>query len=238
MKRIAFTLIELLVVIAIIAIIAAILFPVFAKVREKARQTACASNEKQIGLAWIQYVQDYDERNPSYGPNSSQGADIVPLLDPYLKNMQVWRCPSADPNLFNVDAGDYVANGQTYPGVDYSWNGYATVNASPLSVCSNPASTFLLMDKGDNMIFAFDWDWCGRTMTTVRSGSYTAGPHTNGKNITFVDGHVKYVQTPHITVRDFNMQWGGGANNACTSAVPGTISYGDPNSTYYAGYAN
>jgi len=59
-----FTLIELLVVIAIIAILAAILFPVFAKVREKARQTSCLSNEKQLGLAITQYVQDYDEKLP------------------------------------------------------------------------------------------------------------------------------------------------------------------------------
>ncbi len=64
MKRTAFTLIELLVVIAIIAILAAILFPVFQKVREKARQTSCASNEKQLGLAFLQYNQDYDETFP------------------------------------------------------------------------------------------------------------------------------------------------------------------------------
>jgi len=63
--RLGFTLIELLVVIAIIAILAAILFPVFAKVREKARQTACLSNQKQLGLAVMQYVQDYDESYPA-----------------------------------------------------------------------------------------------------------------------------------------------------------------------------
>ena len=63
--RIGFTLIELLVVIAIIAILAAILFPVFAKAREKARQTACASNLKQLGLVFLQYAQDYDEVPPS-----------------------------------------------------------------------------------------------------------------------------------------------------------------------------
>ena len=62
--RLGFTLIELLVVIAIIAILAAILFPVFAQAREKARQISCISNEKQIGLAALQYTQDYDELMP------------------------------------------------------------------------------------------------------------------------------------------------------------------------------
>src|SRR5476651_29540 len=77
MKRQGFTLIELLVVIAIIAILAAILFPVFAKAREKARQTSCASNEKQLGLAFIQYCQDYDEMFPvgTYGNANGAGAD-------------------------------------------------------------------------------------------------------------------------------------------------------------------
>jgi prepilin-type N-terminal cleavage/methylation domain-containing protein len=66
MRKSGFTLIELLVVIAIIAILAAILFPVFAKAREKARQTSCLSNQKQLALAWMQYVQDYDEVVPPY----------------------------------------------------------------------------------------------------------------------------------------------------------------------------
>jgi prepilin-type N-terminal cleavage/methylation domain-containing protein len=109
-----FTLIELLVVIAIIAILAAILFPVFAQAREKARQTACLSNTKQIGNAMMMYAQDYDESLVAYrlrGGTSIQiesfcgqmrESDLIPsvpfslirFLIPYIKNYDVWKCPS------------------------------------------------------------------------------------------------------------------------------------------------
>ena len=100
MTRRAFTLIELLVVIAIIAILAAILFPVFAKAREKARQSSCQSNDKQIGLAWQQYIQDYDERTPNFGgcvnPNVLEKTTSVfcYAVASYMKNQQVMVCPS------------------------------------------------------------------------------------------------------------------------------------------------
>jgi prepilin-type N-terminal cleavage/methylation domain-containing protein len=99
MKRIAdvqrrrrsrgFTLIELLVVIAIIAILAAILFPVFAQARDKARQATCLSNGRQVALAVFQYTQDYDEMYPS----NHWGIYFV-LVQPYMKNELLWRCPS------------------------------------------------------------------------------------------------------------------------------------------------
>ncbi|MBC8143513.1 MAG: DUF1559 domain-containing protein, partial [Armatimonadetes bacterium] len=102
--RSGFTLIELLVVIAIIAILAAILFPVFAQAREKARQTSCLSNMKQIGLGLVQYVQDYDELNPTayfhkaFNPASGGTAlgyiHWSALLQPYIKSNQIWVCPS------------------------------------------------------------------------------------------------------------------------------------------------
>ncbi|MEN6303655.1 MAG: DUF1559 domain-containing protein, partial [Armatimonadia bacterium] len=109
MKR-GFTLIELLVVIAIIAILAAILFPVFAKAREKARQTSCLNNEKQLGTAILQYCQDYDEHFPKCYTGENGGGSAVRWyyyspayqgsIMPYVKNKQVFVCPSGNP-------GDY-----------------------------------------------------------------------------------------------------------------------------------
>ena len=98
MRR-GFTLIELLVVIAIIAILAAILFPVFAKAREKARQSSCLSNIKQLGLAELQYAQDYDECFSPLGYNNSNPADWGQMgwavrIEPYAKNVQIFKCPS------------------------------------------------------------------------------------------------------------------------------------------------
>src|SRR5690606_6094999 len=95
----AFTLIELLVVIAIISILAAILFPVFSRARESARRSSCLSNLQQIGLAFMQYTQDYDEaypltswRDPAY-PNDTNYSWTIGA-EPYMKSIQLFRCPS------------------------------------------------------------------------------------------------------------------------------------------------
>src|ERR1041385_1617240 len=108
-RRSAFTLIELLVVIAIIAILAAILFPVFAQAREKARQATCVSNLKQLGTACLMYAQDYDESYPMLESGGVARLTVANLLEPYIKTNKknvnnsggnlwpedsIWRCPS------------------------------------------------------------------------------------------------------------------------------------------------
>lgn len=112
--RNGFTLIELLVVIAIIAILAAILFPVFATAREKARQTTCASNLKQIGLAFAQYTSDYDEYLP-VGKIFSSGIGWAGQLYPYVKSVGAFQCPN------DASSGDGF-NVVTYPHLSYGYN--------------------------------------------------------------------------------------------------------------------
>src|SRR5688572_10693085 len=100
-RRAAFTLIELLVVIAIIAILAAILFPVFAQAREKARQTACLSNQKQVGTALMMYYTDYEDTIVPNGLGGTGNQQTWPdLLHPYIKNTQVFLCPNTDGGTF------------------------------------------------------------------------------------------------------------------------------------------
>jgi prepilin-type N-terminal cleavage/methylation domain-containing protein len=113
-----FTLIELLVVIAIIAILAAILFPVFAKAREKARQITCGSNEKQIGLGMLQYVQDYDETFPVGQIGNQTGVGWAGEIYPYVKSAKVFTCPD-DPTAASYNQEGFKEND---PADSYGFN--------------------------------------------------------------------------------------------------------------------
>jgi prepilin-type N-terminal cleavage/methylation domain-containing protein/prepilin-type processing-associated H-X9-DG protein len=140
-----FTLIELLVVIAIIAILAAILFPVFAKVREKARQTSCLSNEKQLGLAIVQYTEDYDEKFPgghsgAYGSVSGWASRVYP----YVKSTGVYKCPD-DSSAAQTLAG----NTATFYPISYAMNSNLDPNSfygGTLASLNAPASTVALVE--------------------------------------------------------------------------------------------
>jgi prepilin-type N-terminal cleavage/methylation domain-containing protein/prepilin-type processing-associated H-X9-DG protein len=147
----AFTLIELLVVIAIIAILAAILFPVFARAREKARQASCESNEKQLGLAFTQYTQDYDELYPS-GTKTGQGNGGIGWagqIFPYVKSAGVYACPD-DPSTPGGPAGGFTEYTLSYL-VNENVTSQISAPVQPaagnsLSVLTAPASTVLLAE--------------------------------------------------------------------------------------------
>lgn len=214
-RKNGFTLIELLVVIAIIAILAAILFPVFAKAREKARQTSCLSNVKQIMLGVLQYAQDYDEVLPlGYsGPlgglpqnwNHTDGR-----ISPYLKNSQIWVCPSM--------------SGLTttwFYGMHSNWFN----NVTALGTVPNPAGALYMTEGGvpstatmglgpDAWVYNGVCHWevvfpTAYNSTAVNAAytnnspatSYPRRPwpaHNGGGNCGFVDGHAKWVKTQSL----------------------------------------
>ncbi|NUP98833.1 MAG: prepilin-type N-terminal cleavage/methylation domain-containing protein [Armatimonadetes bacterium] len=138
MRRRGFTLIELLVVIAIIAILAAILFPVFAKAREKARQNNCLSNVKQIALACLQYAQDNDERLPMLYDTGTPRNGLIMTTQPYTKNYQVHDCPSSD----QKSTPTYLGNRS------YGYNPFLITsnNAAGLAQVARPAEVVMLAD--------------------------------------------------------------------------------------------
>ena len=171
--RTGFTLIELLVVIAIIAILAAILFPVFAQARAKARQAACLSNTKQIGLALIQYSTDYDETYPGYrfayanpfaadpkvgttsasATNAKNNHFINHILFPYTKNYEIWKCPSNPESWVNVDVDNLNRNTGTLFASYGGQNSYGVSQylfkaqlGTPESIVIEPANTVGMVD--------------------------------------------------------------------------------------------
>lgn len=161
MNKRGFTLIELLIVIAIIAILAAFLFPVFAKVRERARQTSCSSNMRQIGLAVLQYVQDNDEKFPC-GANLTPAGTATYTSEgwagstyTYAKSTGLYKCPDdpTTPATPELETGTTVTTGSDQP-ISYAFNtnitgaGRATGARSngTLASLSAPASTVMLFE--------------------------------------------------------------------------------------------
>ncbi|BDI29548.1 hypothetical protein CCAX7_15990 [Capsulimonas corticalis] len=228
-----FTLIELLVVIAIIAILAAILFPVFAKAREKARQISCASNERQIGLGFLQYVQDYDEKYPALrrlDPPKPYATYWFDYITPYLKSLDVFKCPSNSlKEKIRFNSGD--ASDSPYT-ISYGMNprlgeinGFDAAGAGAVSIGSvdTPASKIIIAESNalwpDVVWYNADPDYLGNTGAAETFGqpALFAG-HTGLMNLVFCDGHVKAMR-PTQTISDpnlpiasqFNM-WGGTAN--------------------------
>lgn len=213
-RRAAFTLIELLVVIAIIAILAAILFPVFAQAREKARSTSCLSNMKQIGLGLRMYMQDYDEqlffRAASNAASTRANVSVAKtapsynslqwwnLLMPYIKSNALFACPS--------DAG---------PTLSPDSNGVLNINRSYIASCavedladaqiSNSVDTIVITEKWDvkssgsaiaeSWMEAFDGDMAADPANPTKYPlGYIGVRHQGGVNSAFYDGHAKWLK--------------------------------------------
>ncbi|HEV2471806.1 MAG TPA: prepilin-type N-terminal cleavage/methylation domain-containing protein [Chthonomonadales bacterium] len=213
-KRQGFTLIELLVVIAIIAILAAILFPVFAQAREKAREIACLSNVRQVGLAFAMYTTDYDDTTLTVGPNH----DWWFPLYPYIKDYNMLLCPDRqdiggieDPNNpgtyytgriegYGYNGGPLNTRGGGLLQVEQTIDGISYIEAGlPLAQIQTPASMFAFGDSYDTprMGFAMTFlacTWNGTTNAQLRHG----GGHFN---VAFVDGHAKseYMEGGYLT---------------------------------------
>lgn len=217
-RRNAFTLIELLVVIAIISILAAILFPVFARARENARRSSCMSNLKQVGLGVMMYVQDYDETYPlsynSNNPSSSRLRYWTGVTAPYTKSTQVFFCPSS-PIIVDMSTfptyGSYGASGNIFKSITSTSSPIVPIKVA--SVVS-AAATYMILDAPD-YTFAPPTSVAATTYHTYLPGLGSAGGdcpaatfagypdyladcqsgrHFDGVNITFADGHVKWLK--------------------------------------------
>lgn len=207
-RKDGFTLIELLVVIAIIAILAAILFPVFARARENARRSSCSSNLKQIGLGLMQYLQDYDERFPAYTfvggtSNDNWARDFV---QPYVKNTQIFICPSSTSYSTLALASAQPPAG--YFGISYGYNGLHTnlgyptppINYQNPPTTNNDRATLAMAVQPSETVWIADFreSYLATQTNTDTMGAcafaVVGGRHLGMTNFLFVDGHVKSLQ--------------------------------------------
>jgi len=227
--RRAFTLIELLVVIAIIAILAAILFPVFAQAREKARQATCVSNVKQISLGTAMYAQDFDECLPQAsrtdGCIDSTGAigDLrwMHQIHPYVKNAGVHSCPSdARSTPWDPRACSNYA--------DYGYNAFF-LNNQPLAAFAKPADTIAIADgdgsgsmgnrfriRPDVQTGPNTWDGAPWSNWTVTAQSRVIYRHQNQAIVGFLDGHAKSMRRGDV---NFTANTEDGVNLAALSTT-------------------
>ena len=207
MQRKGFTLIELLVVIAIIAILAAILFPVFAKAREKARQSSCMSNVKQLMLAVMQYTQDYDEMT-QIGWNAASGSwnsFTTGRIIPYIKNTQIFICPSG-PSKTSPAYGihsQWFSGGVSLGAVpDASGVVYMAEGGVPTAASAGGGPEDWVWSTGPDWEVWFPCNWGNNGVNANYTNStvtyYPRRPwatHNGGGNCGFLDGHVKWIKT-------------------------------------------
>lgn len=220
-QRDGFTLIELLVVIAIIAILAAILFPVFARAKEKAKQATCLSNEKQILLSILMYNSDYDDTFPTLTDGQPAGGNLASLCGPYVKNTQIFWGPTSSGLVTDSTGTGYVSGTAEVYGVNW-WNGGGGSAApkpygSPFGITwpgqspawfatyGVPVTQGELTDPPNCLLIACNnapWpqyvEWQADPTTGWRGDWYPSiidqyAPHNGMMNVGFADGHVKAV---------------------------------------------
>ncbi len=214
-----FTLIELLVVIAIIAILAAILFPVFARAKAKAQQTACLNNIKQLAFATLMYASDHDDRAPTTngepGHLNAYPGSWTRALWLYVRGSDTYRCPGQSINPLDIcpSQGDVVIpfSGYVANGVIVQNYGVGVVMGS----IPNPASIVLLTDKfsftnsvwngSSGYVRPFYRDAKYWEAFPITDWNYTKGPHNWGYNVGYCDGHAKWAGQGKLISGDYGL---------------------------------
>jgi prepilin-type N-terminal cleavage/methylation domain-containing protein/prepilin-type processing-associated H-X9-DG protein len=216
--RQGFTLIELLVVIAIIAILASILFPVFARARGKARDAACVSNLKQLGLMMVMYVDDYDGVYPWQSNTDNIDDWWYQRVMSYVKNKQVFVCPNDTRTPDEMSNIGYIIDPAKRWPLSYGYNGllyhYADADVTQYN------NVVVLADCNDIPCFAFETSYpVPHVLTDNRGRLYVVNGvdrprHNEGVNLEFHDGHVKwyhkdkcYVQSGTPGNHDNDITW-------------------------------